>query len=227
MSRSRITRALLALAAGAVLVAAEPAQEAPDAKPSPTALIDAFHAQLLDVMKHAEALGFDGRKAKLEPVLDATYDFPAMAQRSLGSAFATLDEAQRERFTEVFRGMTVRTYATRFTGWTGESFETLGQEPSLAGTVIVRSVVHAKPEDVSLDYRLRETPAGWRVIDVYLKGTVSELALRRSEYSAVLEREGFEALVSALERKVADGVGPAAVPAEAPAPAPSSDSRDR
>jgi phospholipid transport system substrate-binding protein len=145
-----------------------------------------------------------------------------MAQRSLGPAFATLDDAQRARFVQAFRGMTVRTYATRFNAWTGESFETKGQEDSLAGTVIVRSVVHAKPEDVSLDYRLRETPAGWRVIDVYLKGTVSELALRRSEYSAVLEREGFEALLASLERKVADGVGPASAPA-----APSSDSRDK
>ena len=59
-------------------------------------------------------------------------------------------------------------------------------------------------EDVELSYRLRETPAGPRIIDVYLKGTVSELALRRSEYTSVLEREGFPALIATVDRKIAD-----------------------
>jgi phospholipid transport system substrate-binding protein len=219
MTGGRTSRALLALVAVAAFVAA--ADPVP-AVPPATAAIERLNATLLDVMKNAEKLGFEGRRAQLEPVLDATYDFPAMAQRSLGPAFAKLDEAQRARFVQAFRGMTLRTYATRFTGWAGERFETKGQEDSVAGTVIVRSVVHAENEDVSLDYRLRDTPSGWRVIDVYLRGTVSELALRRSEYSAVLEREGFEALLSALERKVAEAES---VPAGA-AP-PSSDSRDK
>jgi phospholipid transport system substrate-binding protein len=212
----RLSSAFAVLGAAICLAAAD--------VPSASATIEKFHASLLEVMKNAKELGFDGRRAKLEPVLDSTYDFPAMAQRSLGPAFATLDDAQRARFIQAFRNMTLRTYATRFNGWSGEVFETKGQEDSIAGTVIVRSVVHAKPEDVSLDYRLRETPGGWRVIDVYLRGTVSELALRRSEYSAVLERDGFEALVAALERKVAEGPVPEApgVPAT-----PSSDSRDK
>lgn len=184
--------------------------------PAATAVIDRFHAALLDVMKNAKQLGVDGRRERLTPVMIETYDFPAMAQRSLGPAWAKLDEAQRKRFIEAFRGMILRTYATRFDGYDSERFETLGQEDSVAGTEIVRSVLHTKTEDVHLDYRMRSTPQGWRVIDVYLGGTVSELALRRAEYTSVLEREGFDALVAALERKVAEG--PAASPA-------SSDSR--
>ena len=45
------------------------------------------------------------------------------------------------------------------------------------------------------------------MIDVYLGGTVSELAMKRAEYTSVLERDGFDALVSALERKIADASG--------------------
>ena len=44
----------------------------------------------------------------------------------------------------------------------------------------------------------------WRVVDVYLDGTVSELALRRSEYSSALKREGFDELVGSVETKIAD-----------------------
>jgi phospholipid transport system substrate-binding protein len=176
--------------------------------PKPAApVIDHFHSVLIDVMKNAEKLGLEGRREKLAPALDATYDFPAMAQRSLSTGWSKLDAAQRERFIAVFRAMTLRTYATRFDGYDNERFETLGEEPSIAGTVIVRSVIHTSDEDIHLDYRLRSTPAGFRVIDVYLSGTVSELALRRAEYTSVLEREGFDALVAALEKKVSDAPG--------------------
>jgi len=194
---------------------------APAAAPDGAApVVDRFHAVLLDVMKNAKTLGFEGRRDKLAPALDATYDFPGMAQRSLSAGWAKLDESQRQRFTAAFRGMTLRTYATRFDGYDNERFETLGTEPSIAGTVIVRSVLHSSDEDIHLDYRLRSTPQGFRVIDVYLSGTVSELALRRAEYTSVFERDGFEALVSALERKVADE--PSSTP---PTPSRNSDSR--
>lgn len=187
------------------------AEEAPAKPPAASPVIDRFHAALLDVMKNATALGLEGRKAKLAPALDQTYDFPAMAQRSLSTHWAELTPEQRDRFIEVFRAMTLRTYATRFDGYDSERFETLAEEPSIANTVIVRSVLHAKDEDVHLDYRMRDTPEGFRVIDVYLSGTVSELALRRSEYTSLFERDGFDALISALERKIADS---AVAPAE-------------
>jgi phospholipid transport system substrate-binding protein len=173
--------------------------------PAATVLIDRFHATLLEVMKNAEALGLDGRLARLQPVMDQTYDFPSMARRSLGPAWGKLDDVQHERFEQVFRGMILRTYATRFNGYTSERFETKAAEPSIAGTEIVRSILYTPKEDIHLDYRVRETPAGWRVIDVYLGGTVSELAMKRAEYTSVLERDGFDALVTALELKVADG----------------------
>lgn len=182
------------------------------------AVIDRFHATLLGVMKDAKALGVEGRLERLTPAMDQTWDFATMSQRSLGPGWGKLDAAQRERFAKVFRGMILRTYATRFDGYASERFETSGSESSIAGTRIVRSVLHAANEDVHLDYRMRQTSDGWRVIDVYLGGTVSELAMKRAEYTSVLERDGFDALVSALERKIADASG--GVPA-------SSDSLDK
>ena len=58
-------------------------------------------------------------------------------------------------------------------------------------------------EDVELNYRMHLTPEGWKIIDVYLDGTVSELALRRSEFSGIVKRENFAALITALDAKVA------------------------
>ncbi len=67
--------------------------------------------------------------------------------------------------------------------------------------MVLTKLVQPSDDDVELNYRLRETDAGWRVIDCYMNGTVSEVALRRSEYGAVLRRDGFDALLAAINTK--------------------------
>ena len=50
---------------------------------------------------------------------------------------------------------------------------------------------------------MRANERGWQIIDVFLSGTVSELATRRSEFSSVMRRGGAEALVDLLQKKAA------------------------
>jgi phospholipid transport system substrate-binding protein len=47
---------------------------------------------------------------------------------------------------------------------------------------------------------MRRDGETWHVADIYLSGTISELATRRSEFSAVIEREGVDALIARLNR---------------------------
>jgi phospholipid transport system substrate-binding protein len=48
---------------------------------------------------------------------------------------------------------------------------------------------------------MRNTGNGWKIIDVYLNGTISELASRRAEFGAILRSGGANALVSALTKQ--------------------------
>lgn len=165
--------------------------------------IEQLHGTLLEVMRKAGELGFRGRAAKLRPVIEGSYDIRFMAEKALGRYWSELDPRQRERMVDAFRRMTVATYAARFDGYDGESFEIIDDRPSVQDTVLVRSrILRGGGEPVELTYRLRKTDASWRIIDVYLRGTVSELAMRRSEYTSVVRREGFESLVEALDAKV-------------------------
>jgi phospholipid transport system substrate-binding protein len=71
--------------------------------------------------------------------------------------------------------------------------------------MLVRSrLVEPDGEAIQLNYRLRPVDGKWKIIDVYLNGTVSELALRRSEYSSLIQREGFDSLLVALNQKIAN-----------------------
>lgn len=168
-------------------------------------VIDQFQASLLDVMKSGESLGFEGRYRQLEPAITRTVDQEFMARKSLGKAWRSLSPEDQQRWIDIFARLTVANYAGRFSSYSGESFETIGTKIAPRDTVIVETkVILPDDEDVSLNYRLRNTPAGWRVVDIYLNGTVSELSLRRSEYSSAVQREGFESLVNKLNEKVAE-----------------------
>jgi phospholipid transport system substrate-binding protein len=168
--------------------------------------IEALYAVLVDCLKNADTLGLEGRRAMIAPAVAGGYDLPFMAEKILGRHWRTLGEEDRARWTRTFGGLTVATYAERMTGFTGQVFEVLKVEPSQRGTAVVYSqVVTPKEAPIAINYRMRPDGESWRIIDVYLNGTVSELALRRSEYAAVLQRDGFEKLVASIDQKIAAG----------------------
>lgn len=173
--------------------------------PSTFDVVERLHAELLTVMKGADTLGYQGRYDKLDPVIHDTFDTDFMAEKSVGRYWKKLSDPEREQLLATLGRYTVANYAGRFDAWTGQAFETVRAEDSLAGTVLVHTrLIDPGNEDVQLNYRLREVEGRWKIIDIYLNGTVSELALRRSEYSALIKREGLDALIAALDQKIVD-----------------------
>jgi phospholipid transport system substrate-binding protein len=195
---------LAALAVGSA--SAEPAAPSGDAataaaKPA----IDALHASLLDVMKNAETLGYAGREQKLRTVIPKYFDVDVMARQSLGGQqWKAASEDAKRRYLETFERFMVANYAGRFDGFSGQSFETLGEVPGPRETVIVKSrLIDPTDKNIDLNYRMHQASSGWKVIDVYLNGSVSELALRRSEFVSIVKRQNLDALLVALDAKIA------------------------
>jgi phospholipid transport system substrate-binding protein len=170
----------------------------------PRGVLEAFYAVLLDTMKNAQTLGFEGRRAKLAPAIDEAYNLPLMARLSVGPQWKSLSEAQQKRFTALFRELTLSTYAARFDGFSGEKLVVEGNADAPGGQIVNTKLIKSDGEPIQLNYLMRQDGDDWRIIDVYLKGTVSELATRRSEFSSVLRREGAAALLDLIEREVAE-----------------------
>ncbi|HEY5608153.1 MAG TPA: ABC transporter substrate-binding protein [Alphaproteobacteria bacterium] len=173
--------------------------------PAPRAVVEKFHVSLLEAMQKAKTLGYQGRYGLLKPAVDVTFDLPAMAEVAGGPPWRNLTDEQKKQFVDVFKRYTYATYASRFDGYDGERFETTGEQPGRNSTVLVNTqLVRPKDEPIALNYLVHQTEEGPRVIDVFLKGAFSELASKRSEYVAVIQRDGFPALISRLEAKIAD-----------------------
>jgi phospholipid transport system substrate-binding protein len=187
-------------------VAVAPAAAAtPAAVDGPTTAVDGLHAALLDVMKNAQVLGYAGREEKLRTVIPKYFDVDEMARQALGGPQwkAASDDAKR-RYLETFERFMVANYAGRFDGYSGQSFQTLGETPGPLDTVIVKTqLIDPTDKNVELNYRMHQVDGGWKAVDVYMNGTVSELAVRRSEFVSIVKRQDLDALLVALDAKIA------------------------
>jgi len=206
LAAARLAARPIALAALAVLCAPAAAEPTPASSDAAKHVVDELNQGLLGIMRHGKELGFEGRRDQIRPVIEAHYDFPFMAEKSVGSAWQQLGESERAQLTDALARLAIATYAARFASHDGERFETLGVDDGGFATLVVHSrIVEKTGQTTALDYRMRQAADGqWRIIDVLLNGTVSELALRRADWTAVIKRDGFAALMKALEQKISD-----------------------
>ena len=164
--------------------------------------IGALYGALLQTMQQAKQLGVKGRFERLAPVLSNTYDIPSMSRIAVGQSWGALNAAQQAGIIEAFTRMMIANYANQFDGFSGERFEilqTIDRAP--ADKLIKTKLVQASGKAVALDYLMRSNGGEWKVVDVYLDGTISELASRRAEFGAILKSGGPNALIDSLRRQ--------------------------
>ena len=114
------------------------------------------------------------------------------------------------RSAAAFERFTVGTYTSRFSSYSGESFEITGTREGPRDTVLVDTRIHPKSDDpVPISYVLRKFPDSWQIVDVLLANGISELAVKRSEYRSVLSNGGLDGLAALLDRKADALVGQA------------------
>ena len=92
-------------------------------------------------------------------------------------------------------------YADRFDSYKGQKLEVTGEQAALSGVMVRSQIIKANGEPVEVDYMMHRGSDGWLISDIYLDGTISEVATRRSEFAAILRRDGIDGLIAALNRK--------------------------
>jgi phospholipid transport system substrate-binding protein len=169
--------------------------------PDPQANVRGFYDTLLTAMKNGPTLGQSGRYARLAPVVDRLFDIPSMTRLAIGPTWATLSPAQQQQLVEAFRHYVAATYADRFDSWSGEQLRVTGERPYNADVIVQTKIVKTNGETTTLDYLMHQNQGTWQISDVYLDGSISQLAIQRSEFHSILRRDGVDGLVMALNRK--------------------------
>lgn len=185
------------LAAMAALTASLPAHAAETPTDPAAKTVQGFYDVLVDTMKNGPKLGLQGRYAKLKPAVEAAFNLPAMAQFAVGPTWSKYSAAEQKSLTEAFERMTVSNYAKNFDSYGGQQFVVLPTVIERAPDKVVQSEMRPlKGDAIKFNYRMRDAGKGeWKVIDVFLAGFTSQLALRRSEFADTVAKQGAPGLI--------------------------------
>jgi phospholipid transport system substrate-binding protein len=163
--------------------------------------IESYYQQLLPTIKQAGNLSVRERDRRFTPAITSVFDLGAMARLAVGPSWSSFSPSQQAAVREAYAEFVIADYASQIRDYSGESFvvepETT-QESRGGGEIVKTKLVQGGGRTVAINYLVR----GGRVIDVYLNGTVSDLALRRDEFASILAGGGgADALVKRLRER--------------------------
>jgi phospholipid transport system substrate-binding protein len=196
---NRILKSLSALflltAAPAILVLETAPVQAQAADPA-VAQVQGFYDVLLASMKMGGSA--KGRYDKLKPVVDKAFDLPAMTATAVGPTFATMADADKKALVDAFSRNIIANYAKNFDSYGGEKFTVEPASVTRGSDHFVKSTMNTGKETIAFNYRTHQVGSDWKVTDVYLAGNISQMAQKRSDFSATLASGGPQGLAKKI-----------------------------
>jgi phospholipid transport system substrate-binding protein len=183
------------------------------ADPAAVAQIRELCDALLRIMKAGSAAPFAQRFATLAPVVDRVFNLPVILQVSVGPAWSSLPADQHAALLTAFRRYTIANYVNSFDNFNGQHFDISPETKSLPnGEQLAQTrIVSSSGESHELDYVMRQD-GSWKAVDVLADGSISRVAVQRSDFRRLVARGGAQALMDSLNQKTADLSGDAALP---------------
>jgi phospholipid transport system substrate-binding protein len=168
--------------------------------------ITELYAGLQAAMQMGSAgASFQQRFDRLAPVIDRAFNLDAILRTSVGLRWSALDDASRRDLFSVFRTFTIASYTANFDSNGGTKFQVLPQTRPAGDDLIVESkLMPANGDPVRLDYVMHPGPAGPQIVDVLLNGSISRVAVQRSDFRALLASGSATPLIASLRQKVSD-----------------------
>ncbi len=203
MKSLNTTNRLLSLLLITLLLTITGLRAEPAGGDDPEKVITTLQNALIQAMQQGQEIHYSGRLELLAPVIRQTHDLEAIIRSVLGTHWAELSPEQQQAITRTFQENSIATYADRFNQYNGEHFRIVEQRPLPRERILVRSqFIQTGSNPINFDYVLHQTNEGWRIINIVVDG-VSDLALKRSEYNAILQKNGINALIDMLEQNTA------------------------
>jgi phospholipid transport system substrate-binding protein len=196
MSKTKLFRLVLTAGAVSALLAGAALAQASDPA---AARIESFDAALIKTLQAGKAAGVQGRAKVIGPAVEQSFDLAAMVRFAVGPAWTSLSPADQAALQKAFSRFTIANYAKNFDNYDGQKLLLDGDVQTRGVDKLVKTKLTGSGSDVALAYRMRDNGSGWKIIDVYYNGAISQLTTQRSDFAATLSSGGAKALVAKLD----------------------------
>ena len=160
--------------------------------------IDALHESLIKISNKtikSEDL------ALIDDVVKNSYDLEKMGKMIIGVDWKQIETKLKEDFINVFKRFISANYFRRFNRINDLDYEyqtvrVIGDKFRLAGVILI-----ADNERIKIDYLLALKNDQWKIFDVLLDGSISEIATKKSDFKKIINEEGVRGLVKNLRER--------------------------
>jgi phospholipid transport system substrate-binding protein len=213
-SSAAISLAALLVGSGAGASAAPPggssahaAETPPPANSSPMAELKKSNAQLDKVMQKNKpnwSPEAELERSEVKKLVGSFLDYGELAKRALNKNWDKITPKQREEFVETLRQLVERSYLRQMHGSPNynikyEKEEKTGSEATVTATL--NTVARGKKTKVALEYKMLWKDGHWLVYDV-VTDEQSMLENYRAEFNKIINRDGFDALLKKMRKKL-------------------------
>jgi phospholipid transport system substrate-binding protein len=156
-------------------------------------------------MRAGRSTPFAQRFDALAPAVDQAFDLMTILKVSVGLRWDSMDQATQTRLLTVFRRFTIATYVANFDKYDGEHFRVMsGARESTDDRIVRTEIMPQNGDPIRLDYVMRQEQGQWRAVDILLDGSISRVAVQRSDFRKILAGGEADALINSLRRKISD-----------------------
>lgn len=200
-----IERARAAFAAACALLCLLWSAPSPAQNPAPDELVKGVTLEVVGLIAKDREIQSGNQQRVIGLVEEKVlphFNFTAMAALAMGQNWAKASPDQKKRFTEEFKTLLVRTYASALSAYRDQKldFRPLRAKPTDTDVVVQVRVLQQGAQPVTLDYGMEKTAAGWKVYDVAIGG-VSLVANYRTDFANQVREAGVESLIGSLRAK--------------------------
>lgn len=162
--------------------------------------------KLLAILKDPQLKGEskkNERRQELREVLYQRFDFAEMAKRSLGSNWRRRSPDEQKEFVKLFTNLLEGAYLDKIESYNGEKMQYLKDVGDNNEAEVDTKIVDTKGQQYSINYRLHNVNADWKVYDVIIED-ISLVNNYRSQFNRVLAKSSYEDLVKRMKEKEFD-----------------------
>lgn len=142
------------------------------------------------------------RREKIITMIDGAIDAEWIGRFVLGKNYKTATDAQRQRFTSLYRDFMINTYGPKFKNYNGRKF-TVNEITEQGGFYVAKSEFLPRDSNVpiSVDFRVKERNGKLVILDFIAEG-ISLIETQRSEFNSAISQKGTDQFLDELAVRV-------------------------
>lgn len=149
----------------------------------------------------ATSLTLEQREANFRGLLARSFDLRFIGRFVLGKHWRSATAEQKSDYLGLFSEYILQTFSSRFGGYSGQSLTVIGARQASEKDIVVQTRIdRPSGSPILAEWRVRAKGEQYRIIDVAVEG-VSMAVTQRSEFGAVVQRNGIPGLLALLRAR--------------------------